>query len=44
VGSEDDEDVVDGARADSLEHRLEQDALLDVAEPRRRPGSEDDGC
>ena len=44
VGAEDDHDLVDGARADPLEHALEQEPLLRPAEACRRPGCEDDGA
>ena len=40
--AEHDEDVVDRALTNSLEDRLEQNALLDVAEAARRSGGEHD--
>ena len=40
--SEHDHDVVHGARSNPFEDRLEQEALLDVAEAARRSGGEHD--
>jgi hypothetical protein len=42
VGAEDDHDVLDRARAHPLEHGLQEDRLLDLAEASRRTGGEDD--
>jgi hypothetical protein len=44
VGPENHDDVVDGARADTLEHGWKEDALFRGAEPGRGAGGEDDGC
>jgi hypothetical protein len=42
VRAADDDDVVDGAPADAVEHGAEQHALLGRAEAGRRPGGEND--
>jgi hypothetical protein len=42
VGAEHDHDVLDRARAHPLEHGLQEDRLLDVAEAPRRTGGEND--
>ena len=42
MGSEDDDHVFDGARANAFEDRLEQDPLLDVAEAARGAGRKHD--
>jgi hypothetical protein len=44
VCPEHDDQVVDVARANPFEDRLEQDPLLDVAEAARRTGGQDDGA
>lgn len=42
MGAEHDHDVLDRAGAHPLEHGLQEDRLLDVAEATRRTGGEDD--